>query len=66
MAKKKSVPKQDSKKDDEDLKAIYEWSRKRFSAADLQKFAVVEKTVPLRRVIAEMEEIHRKITKNKD
>lgn len=39
------------------LQAIYAKSRRDFSAADLQKFTVVEKGIPLEMVIADMEAI---------
>jgi hypothetical protein len=42
------------------LRAIYAKSRAEFSAADLQRFTVLEKGVPLENVIAEMEKIHKR------
>lgn len=39
------------------LQAIYAKSRREFSAADLQKFTVMEPGVPLKKVIAAMERI---------
>ena len=65
MAKRKTNNGQTESTDDAKLKAIYAESRKKFSAADLQKFTVVEKGIPLRQVIAEMEDIHRTITQKK-
>jgi hypothetical protein len=44
---------------DKNLQAIYAKSRANFSAADLQKFTVIEKGIPLEKVIAEMEQIQR-------
>ena len=41
------------------MKAIYEKSRREFTAADLQKYTVIEKGVPLKKVIADMEKIQR-------
>src|SRR5262249_811539 len=43
-----------------ELKEIYARSRREFTAADLQKYTVIEKGVPLEKIIAEMEAIHRK------
>lgn len=44
---------------DKKLQAIYAKSRAEFSAADLQKFTVTEKGIPLEKVIAEMEKIQK-------
>jgi hypothetical protein len=52
-------------KDDKDLKALYAKMRKEFTAADLQKYTVIEKTIPAEKVIAEMEKIHRRFAKKK-
>jgi len=41
------------------MRAIYAKSRRDFTAADLQKFTVVEKGIPLEKIIAEMEKIQR-------
>ncbi len=41
------------------FQAIYAKSRREFSAADLQKFTVEEKGIPLDKVIAEMQKIQR-------
>jgi hypothetical protein len=46
-------------KEDNKLRAIYAKSRREFSAADLQKFTVVEQGIPLKKVIAEMEKIQK-------
>jgi hypothetical protein len=51
--------------EDKKLKAIYARGRKEFSAADLQKFTVIENGIPLKQVIAEMKRIHREIIKKK-
>ena len=48
-----------------DLRAVYDRLRREFSAADLQKYTVIEAGIPLEKVIAEMEEIHRKVTAKK-
>jgi hypothetical protein len=59
MAKRNS---QDSKgrKKPEALQAIYDRIRQDFSAADLQKYTVKEKGIPLDEVIADMEQIHKR------
>jgi len=49
----------------EELKAIYAESRRKFTAADLQKYTVIEKGIPLEKVIGEMEEIHTKYKRKK-
>jgi hypothetical protein len=49
----------------EELKAIYTESRRKFTAADLQKYTVIETGIPLETVIGEMEEIHRKYKRKK-
>jgi hypothetical protein len=41
------------------LRAVYAKSRREFSAADLQKFTVIEKGIPLEKVIAQMQRIQR-------
>jgi len=58
MATRKGDRRRGPKSNEEQkLQAIYAESRRKFSAADLQKFAVVDKGVPLKKVIAEMEQI---------
>ncbi len=60
MAKRKDDKSRRSKaKVDKKLQAIYAKSRREFSAADLQKFTVIEKGIPLENIIAEMEKIQR-------
>jgi hypothetical protein len=60
MAKRKDDKSRPSKgKVDKRLQAIYAKSRAEFSAADLQKFTVIEKGIPSEKIIAEMEEIQR-------
>jgi hypothetical protein len=44
-------------------KEIYTRMRREFSAADLQKYTRVEKGIPANKVLAEMEQIHRKVGK---
>ncbi len=62
--KKKKEPDSHAKKvrEDHELKALYAKMRRKFSAADLQKYTVIEKGIPARLVLKRMEEIHRKIT----
>jgi hypothetical protein len=61
MAKRKNdKPRRAKSKVDKKLQAIYAKSRAEFSAADLQKFTVIEKGIPLETVIAEMERMHRR------
>jgi hypothetical protein len=39
------------------LKQIYAIARKEFTAADLQRYTEIEPTVPMQKVLAEMEKI---------
>jgi hypothetical protein len=41
------------------IQSIYAKSRREFSAADLQKFTVKERGIPLKKIIREMERIQR-------
>ena len=60
MAKRKDDKSRRPKsKEEQRLQAIYAKSRAEFSAADLQKYTVIEKGIPLEKVIAEMEQIQR-------
>jgi len=59
MAKRKN-DKPSLIKNDRELKAPYARMRREFTAADLQKYTVIEKGVPLDKVIAQMEKIHQK------
>jgi len=60
MAKRKpNKPRKKLSKEEQRLKEIYAKSRREFSAADLQKFTVMEIGVPLEKVIKEMEKIQR-------
>jgi hypothetical protein len=52
-------------KDTDDDKAIYAKLRKRFTAADLQKFTEIEPGIPAEQVVAEMEAIHREETEKR-
>lgn len=47
------------------LKALYAEYKRQFSAADLQKYTVIEEGIPAEQVLAEMEEIHRKYSRGK-
>ena len=47
-------------KEDQRIQAIYAKSRAEFSAADLQRFTEIEEGIPFERVLADLEEIHRK------
>jgi hypothetical protein len=64
MAKRKRTKEQlsDSKGD---LKALYAEMRRKFSAADLQKYTVIERGVPARQVLKKMEAIHRRLTRKR-
>jgi hypothetical protein len=41
------------------LKTIYAKARRAFTAADLQKYTVIEEGIPARKILAELEEIDR-------
>jgi hypothetical protein len=65
MAKRKNgKPRRAKSKEEQRLQAIYAKSLREFTAADLQKFTVIEKGIPFEKVIAELEKIHRQ-TKRK-
>ena len=60
MAKRKDdKPRRTKNKEHKDLQALYAKARQEFTAADLQKYTVIEKGIPLERVIAEMERIQK-------
>ncbi len=68
MAKKKkneSSKKQSPNAKSRNLRAIYAQLRREFTAADLQKFTELDQRIPFDKVIAEMEEVHRKIVKKR-
>jgi hypothetical protein len=66
MAKRKNEkPQQPSPPEDKELQALYAKMRQQFTAADLQKYTEIEPGIPLENVIAEMEEIHRRIHSSK-
>jgi hypothetical protein len=59
MAKQKNEkPRQSQPKKNKELRAIYDRVRRDFTAADLQKYTEIEGGIPLKQVIAELEEIH--------
>jgi hypothetical protein len=49
-------------KDTDDLPTIYAKLRRRFTAADLQRFTEIEEGIPAEQVLAELEAIHREET----
>ncbi len=59
MSKRKESAIRRPKSNEDKLQAIFAKSRREFSAADLQKFTVVEQGIPLAKVIAEMQKIQR-------
>jgi hypothetical protein len=61
MAKRKNEnPKRSPSKGEEVPPSLYAKMRKKFSAADLQKYTEIDEGVPAEVVLAEMKEIHRK------
>jgi hypothetical protein len=58
MSKRRSGTLRRNKRN-EQLQAIYAKSRREFSAADLQKFTVMERGIPLQKVISRMQQIQR-------
>lgn len=63
--RKNGKPRRSKNQKDKDLKEVYAKIRREFSAADLQKYTEIEVGVPLEEVIAEMEEIHRQVVREK-
>jgi hypothetical protein len=60
VAKRKpNKPRRKLSKEEQRLKAIYDKSRREFSAADLQKYTVIEKGIPFAKVIKAMERIQK-------
>ena len=68
MAKRKSNKprKRPLSKEEQRLKAIYAKSRREFSAADLQKFTVIEKGIPFEKVLADLEARHREFKRKRN
>jgi flagellin-specific chaperone FliS len=64
-SRSRTNPNADKAKEAKKLKALYARMRKKFSAADLQKYTEIEETVPAEQVLAEMEEIYRKFTQKR-
>jgi hypothetical protein len=63
MARKKKQNKgKSSRKKPETLREIYARIKREFSAADLQKYTVIEEGVPAEQVLADMRKIHETIT----
>ncbi len=61
MAKRnRQNPKATRSKKEPDLKALYTKMRRKFTAADLQKYTEIDEGVPAEKVLAEMEQIHRR------
>lgn len=58
MTTRKTVTRPSPPRRKRTLREIYARLRKEFTAADLQKYAVIEKGVPLETVIAEMRKAH--------
>lgn len=48
-----------------ELARIYKEYRENFTAADLQRYTEEEPGIPAEKVLAEMEAIHRRVTKTK-
>jgi hypothetical protein len=66
MAKRKpNKPPRKLSKEERRLQAIYAKSRREFSAADLQKYTVVEKGIPMERVMADLEASHREFMRKR-
>jgi hypothetical protein len=66
MAKRKpNKPRRKLSKEERRLQAIYAKSRREFSAADLQKYTVVEKGIPMERVMADLEAAHREFMRKR-
>lgn len=66
MAEQGNMPSQPPQpQEDEGLRAAYARIRAAFTAADLQKYTEVEPGIPAEQVLAEMEEIHRGVTRTK-
>jgi hypothetical protein len=60
MAERKpNKPRRKLSKEEQRLWAIYDKSRREFSAADLQKYSVTEKGIPIEKVMADLEARHR-------
>ncbi len=65
MAKRKPNKRRKLTKEEQRLKAIYTRSRREFSAADLQKYTVIEKGIPIEKVMADLEATHREFMRKR-
>ncbi len=65
MPRAKTTKPRSPAKKKESLKAIYARLKREFTAADLQKYTVIEPMVPAEQVLREMEEIHRRVMAQK-
>jgi hypothetical protein len=66
MAKRKpNKPRRKLSKEEQRLKAIYAKSRREFSAADLQKYTVIEEGIPIEKVMADLEATHREFMRKR-
>ena len=64
MAKlKNNKQKQSQAEEDQRVRAIYDKIRREFSAADLQKYTEIEVGIPIEEVLADMEKIHRQVSR---
>lgn len=66
MARRKNDKIRHPGKEDKDVKALYAKRRREFTAADLQKYTVIEKGIPLDKVIREMERLQKNFKSKKD
>jgi hypothetical protein len=48
------------------LREMYAKARQEFTAADLQKFTEIDEGIPMERIIAELEKIHRQETRKRE
>ena len=62
---KKQVRETKEAREARELKALYAEMRRKFTAADLQKYTVIEKGIPAREVLKQMEAIHRRLTRKR-
>ncbi len=66
MGKKRNQkPRAVSRARSKSLQALYRKAREEFTAADLQKFTVIEKGIPLKKVVADMIRIQERLEKRK-
>jgi hypothetical protein len=63
--RKDEKPRRKRNRRDPELQAIYDQSRREFTAADLQKYTVIEKGIPMEQVIAECEAINRRMKRKR-